>query len=351
MNTLEGGHTGGYSQELHKSKHCVSDKGTGSCLDEDLIRITGKIMNKLRERDHTMIKIDMNQPCSKIHEDICRNLKETQGCKSEACMLTMNSLLSKLGKHRKRFIKSFNQIMPKDWMKTRGRTAKRKRTKRKKRSKRRIKRHKKGYTKELPVDIAEVDPEHLPKEEMDVDALLSTEEIEQFLESQTQSDPTFYTYGAVPIDFSDCSVSHLCKFNCEDHLKKGKTKIGVVFNTDPHNKEGEHWISMYMDLKGHNFKGCPAIYYFDSYGRKPPKRIKTLIDKAQKQGSSCGNPLKYFYNDHGFQNRGAQCGMYAIDFIKGMLSGQSFQEYLNSGVGDERMKDLRDEYFINPNDF
>jgi hypothetical protein len=42
--------------------------------------------------------------------------------------------------------------------------------------------------------------------------------------------------------------------------------------------------------------------------------------------------------------------MYAIDFINQMLSGKTFEEYLNGGVSDERMKDLRDEYFIDPNE-
>jgi hypothetical protein len=255
-----------------------------------------------------------------------------------------------LGPHKDEAIASFNQLMPPGWMKTKGKTARNKRKKRKKKSKR-LRKAAKNREVALDISVAEADPEHLPKEEVDENAWLATDDIEGFLDRQTQLDPSFYTYGAVPIDFSDCSVSHLCRFSYKDHLKKGKTKIGIVFNTDPHNKEGEHWISMYMDLKGHNFEGCPAIYYFDSYGRKPPKKIRSLIEKAQKQGQECGNPLKYFYNDHGFQSHGAQCGMYAINFIKAMLSGKSFEEYLNSGPGDNKMRELRNNYFINPNDF
>jgi len=350
---LEGGHVGGleggYSRKLHKKKHCVKDKGTGSCLDEDIIRKVAKILNKMRKKDHSIMEIDVSQPCHKIHEDICRNLKETQGCQSEACILTMDGLLNQLGPDKKRAVASFNKLMSKDWLKTKGKTARNKRKKRKKKSKR-LRKASKGKKGIPEVAEDEVDPDHLPKEEVDVNAWLATDDIEEFLDRQTQIDPSFYTYGAVPIDFSDCSVSHLCKFSCKDHLKKGKTKIGIVFNTDPHNKEGEHWISMYIDLKGHNFEGCPAIYYFDSYGRKPPKNIQSLVEKAQKQGQECGNPLKYFYNDHGFQSHGAQCGMYAINFIKDMLSGKSFQEYLNSGTGDDKMKDLRDDYFIDPNE-
>jgi hypothetical protein len=349
---LEGGLEGGYSAELHKKKHCVGEKGTGSCLDEDLIRDVGRIMNQLRKKDHAFTEIDLSQSCAKVHEAICKNLK-TQGCRSEACMLTMSdSILNKLGKKKKkRFITSFYELMPKDWLNTKGKTARNKRKKRKRKSKRLRKARARTQARKAP-EIAEeeVDPEHLPREEVDENAWLATDDIEGFLDRQTQLDDEFVTYGAVPIDFSDCSVSNLCRFSCKDHLEKGQTKIAIVFNTDPHNKEGEHWISMYIDLKGHNFKGCPAIYYFDSYGRKPPKKIQALIEKAQNQGRECGNPLKYFYNDHGFQRHGAQCGMYAINFIKDMLSGKSFQEYLNSGTGDDKMKDLRDDYFIDPNE-
>ena len=89
----------------------------------------------------------------------------------------------------------------------------------------------------------------------------------------------FYFYGAVPIDFHKCSVSDLCSFNMKKHLKKGKTKIGIVFNTDPSNKDGKHWISMYIDLIGHNLDSNPGIYYFDSFGRKPPEEILKLAVK------------------------------------------------------------------------
>ena len=336
---LVGGLTGGYSRKLHKKKHCAgNEKGTGSCLDADLIKIAGKTLNQMRDSKN---QIDLSKPCHEIHEDICRILDQMYGCGSEACLLTMDAFLSKLGKHRKRFIESFQLVMPKEWMKTKGKTAKAKRKKKKKTKKKK---------KFLRVEEAEVDPEHLAKEQIDENAMLSTDEIEEFLKRLRQKDESFYDYGAVPIDFSDCSVSHLCKFNCREHLSKGQTKIGVVFNTDPHNREGEHWIALYAELKPCSIPGVPAIYYYDSYGRKPPKRVRDLIVKMQKQGEECGKPFKYFYNDHQFQKHGTQCGMYAIDFINQMLSGKTFEEYLNGGVSDERMKDLRDDYFIDPNE-
>ena len=104
-----------------------------------------------------------------------------------------------------------------------------------------------------------------------------------------------------------------------------------------------------MDLQGKNYES-PAVYYFDSYGRKPPSRIQELIEKAQKQADECNQGLRYFYNDNQFQKRGSQCGMYAIHFLKEMASGKSFEEYLNGDVGDDLMKQLRDDFFIDPNE-
>ena len=56
-------------------------------------------------------------------------------CDSEACMLTMSHLLKKLGKDKKRFIESFNPVMPKDWLLKKSKTVKKNRKKKKKRAK------------------------------------------------------------------------------------------------------------------------------------------------------------------------------------------------------------------------
>uniref|UniRef100_A0A6C0F722 Ubiquitin-like protease family profile domain-containing protein n=1 Tax=viral metagenome TaxID=1070528 RepID=A0A6C0F722_9ZZZZ len=329
---LTGGHVGGYSKRLHNPKHCVKqNKHTGSCLDEDLIRKVAKILN-----------MDTQLPCYTLHDMICKYLKESHGCDSESCMLTMSHLLKKLGNDKKRFIESFNPVMPKDWLQKKGKTVKKNKHKKKKRAKKK--------KIELRPEIAEVAPEDLPGEHVDQDALLSTDDITEYLKRQENNYPGFYSYGAVPIDFSDCSVSRpLCKFDCKTHLDNNQHQIGIVFNTDPHNKPGEHWISLYMDLQGKNYE-YPAVYYFDSYGRKPPSRVQELIEKAQKQADECNTSLKYFYNDNQFQKHGSQCGMYAIHFLKEMASGKSFEEYLNSDVGDELMKQLRDDFFIDPNE-
>ena len=179
----------------------------------------------------------------------------------------------------------------------------------------------------------------------DYNEWLSTDDIEKCLNQHKEADKNFYFYGAVPMDFNKCSVSNLCSFDLNSHLNNNKNKIGIVFNTDPSTKGGKHWISMYIDLGGYNLNE-PSIYYFDSYGKKPSKNVQRLINKIKKQGEQNKMNILYFYNDHPYQKYDSQCGMYSIHFIKKMLEGLSFDEYLNSKLTDKQMSQLRSEYFI-----
>lgn len=290
---------GGARIKMYEPKHCSPDSDTsnGSCLDTKLIKKIGKILNKKKN-----IEIDLSQSDEFIHNDILEVMNNLYNCNSESCILSLKDILKLLGNDKNKLKKSFKPVMPDDW-------------------------------------------------EGDDNAWLSTDDIEESLKQYQNKDKNFYFYGAVPIDFSDCSVSNLCSFNLNEHIKKKKDKIGIVFNTDPHTKDGQHWISMYVDINGRNMNGRGGIYYFDSYGRKPPKQIKNLINKILKQSEKCKCNLNYFYNDKCYQSINAQCGMYSIHFIKKMIENISFNDFLESGLSDKLMIDRRDDYFIDPNEF
>ena len=303
MNSLVGGENnnklkGGARRKMFVAKHCAPHKDTskGSCLDKDLIMKIGKILNKKKN-----INIDLKLPLEEIHNEILEIIQSTNDCDTEACLLTMKDIIKQLGKDKNKFKESFKPVMPKEW---------------------------KG----------------------DDNAWLSTDEIEESLKQFEKKNTDFHFYGAVPIDFSKCSVSNLCSFNLKKHMAKGDKKIGIVFNTDPHTRKGQHWISLYVDIQGQNLEGNPGVYYFDSYGRKPPKEIHKLIQKILKQGQKCKCKFNYFYNDHSYQNINAQCGMYSIHFIQQMLQGLSFRKFLKSGLNDKKMIHYRNQYFINPNE-
>jgi hypothetical protein len=345
----EGGQEGS-GKRLKKEHHCApGNTSESSCLNEDLIRKVAKIMNRIRikgtkrgkkkgprgrhktkrqegsQRGHKYTPIDLKQPCSKIHGEICENLERVEECKAEACLLFKDDIFKGLTSEEKEEAKeSFIPMMDEDMVK--GKVKKKK------------------VKKEDGVTI--IKPEAI----VDDESWLSTELITRSCEDDMDAYKEYVFMGAEPRDFSDCKVSPLCRFNHKKHMDNGETKLGFVFNTDPHDEDGEHWISMFMDLKGHNLPGEPAIYYFDSYGRKPIDEIQELIDKTRGTCEETGKPMRYFYNDHPFQKGGAQCGMYAIHFLKEMVKGTSFEDYLNLKPCSELMIQKRYEYFMNPND-
>ena len=247
--SLEGGATGGARKKMYKEKHCSPKKSDihGTCLDKNMILKIAKTLNKLEKNNNNLRKINLHQSLEDIHGDICQNIQKLSKCNSEACWMKIKSLMNHFNINEDEFKDNFKPLMPENW--------------------------KNNYNK-----------------------WLSTTEIEDCLNQHMEADNNFYFYGAVPIDFKKCSVSNLCSFNMNKHLRQGHSKIGIVFNTDPSTKDGEHWISMYIDLGKHNSNHC-GIYYFDSYGNKPCKEITNLIHKIKKQGSKCNRNPIYFYND------------------------------------------------------
>ena len=319
---------GGAKKRLSKKQHCApgSKMEAGSCMNKDLIKKVARAMNSVGKKRKKYKKINLSLPCYKIHAEICKNLEEVDDCKSEACLLFKDDILQKLSPRAIRdFEFSFQPPMDEDML-----TSKVKKKKIKKQGK----------------------TVHKPHAKEDENAWLSNKNITDACIRDEAMYPEYAFFGAEPIDFSDCKVSMLCKFNQEEHRKQGKTKLGFVFNTDPHDEDGEHWISMYIDLMGHNLPDNPAIYYFDSYGREPPDEIDEFIKKCQdiSDKEKKHKPLRYFYNDKDFQKSGAQCGMYAIHFLREMAKGRGFKEYLNQNPTNAKMKQLRPIYFVSPED-
>ncbi len=293
---------GGYQKLNFKPEHCspTSDINNGSCLDPDMILKVAKSLNQIIKDKNEYEKIDLNSKTNDIHNEICKLLTKITGCSSESCWMNIKKLMEKLGKDKEKFKDSFKPIMPKKWIK-------------------------------------------------DYNTWLRTNDIEESLNQYHNANKQFYFYGALPIDFDDCSVSDLCSINLKEHISNGIKKIGIVFNTDPHDESGEHWISLFVDIDGTNLNRIPGIYYYDSYGNKAPDEIEELVQKLKKQGSKINKDFKYLYNDYSYQKENYQCGMYAIHFIKEMLKGIPFKKFLDKHkLTDKNMLNKRKEYFISP---
>ena len=174
---------------------------------------------------------------------------------------------------------------------------------------------------------------------------LSTLDIENAVKQYEKVHPDFVFIGAVPIDFDyeysmgKCIVDELCKMNLGSNVRNNKKKVGIVFNLDKHTESGSHWIAMFVDL---NKKG---IYYWDSYGEKPPKEVSILANRLVKQGKEIDRKMEYKVNKVRHQYKNSECGVYCINFIISLLEGKSFEDVTENKIDDDTINLERDFYF------
>ena len=144
-------------------------------------------------------------------------------------------------------------------------------------------------------------------------------------------------------------------------------QIGMVINLDPHDKPGSHWVSLYTNFDKNQ------IYFFDSVGKKPRKKIKKFINKLTKymykkkynHSLNINKVLddikhhkksKYIKNlekfdirhntiQHQFEN--SECGVYSINFIVRLVGGETFDMITNNILKDDFMNNCRKTYFNN----
>jgi hypothetical protein len=212
---------------------------------------------------------------------------------------------------------------------------------------------------------------------------LSTTHINEVIEQYQEKYKDFLFFGAVPYDFEDLPVLGMHNINFDNLKKENKTKIGVVINLDEHYKDGSHWVALYADLN--KFQ----VYFFDSIGKRPYKRIRKFINKItkymyhQKFGEKLhindviekfkkikglpedkvtkfiesnsylknllggGFDIRYNHIQHQFNN--SECGVYSINFITRLVEGETFDDIITNITKDEAMNQNRKVYFRNVN--
>jgi hypothetical protein len=193
---------------------------------------------------------------------------------------------------------------------------------------------------------------------------LSNVDIFAVLKQYMKAYKNYVIIGPTPIDFNKrpkdnngkCVWQDLCDFSLESYIKRGITKIGIVFNLDEHNEPGSHWTSMFIDIK-HKF-----IFYFDSAANTTPPEITALKTKIIKQGKLLGKSMKFKYYQnypHEHQKTNTECGMYSLFFNITMLMGQisdgtklrdmGFKSRINlfkkGKISDKYVEALRNVYF------
>jgi hypothetical protein len=172
---------------------------------------------------------------------------------------------------------------------------------------------------------------------------LNTFNIQEVMKQYEKKFPDFQFLGAVPMDFDDLPELGIKNMNFKKKHDDGKKRLGIVFNLDEHYKSGSHWVGMYIDLQ----KG--QLYYFDSYGVVPEKRVRNLMKRICK---ACVNELgidqKKFdlrSNNIRHQFKNSECGVYSMNFIIRLLNGETFDYITENATYDDDMNKCRSVYF------
>jgi len=174
---------------------------------------------------------------------------------------------------------------------------------------------------------------------------LNTIDIRDVMNQYEIKYPDFEFIGPVPMDFDtkvgfgECVVDELCKINLDELMKKGKTKIGVIFNLDKHTQSGSHWVAMNCDIN----RG--EICYWDSYGIKPNPEVIVLMNRLKEQASKLNKKLEIKINKVRHQYKNSECGMYCIYFITSLLDGKTFEKVVRNIIDDDTMNNKRNDFF------
>ena len=190
---------------------------------------------------------------------------------------------------------------------------------------------------------------------------LSTTEINECMERYMKLYPDFLFVGAVPIDIEDLPQFGVKSLDYDKLAKKGRTKIGIIYNLDEHDKSGSHWVSFFIDTLNRK------IFYSDSAAKPPEKRVKRLVKKLSESwylkdtNKKIDLPLDSYMNESGqniveqkygikfntmqHQFGGSECGVYSINFIVRLLRGDEFDEINKIRNTDKEMNVCRKKYF------
>jgi hypothetical protein len=185
---------------------------------------------------------------------------------------------------------------------------------------------------------------------------LSNKDIDHVMYQYEEVYKDFNYLDTVPIDFQDLKHLKIANINFNNLVNNGINRIGVVFNLDEHTKGGSHWVSLFSDLKK------KQIYFFDSYGIKPEKRIRAFMAKIANFLSNSnnfnekniisnnldqigGSEIDIRFNKIRSQFGGSECGVYSMSFILRLLNEDSFEKITRSKVPDETINKCRQYYF------
>lgn len=190
---------------------------------------------------------------------------------------------------------------------------------------------------------------------------LSTTNINEIVEQYEHKYQDFKFLGATPYDFADHPELGISNLNL-DHFCKKYNKFGMIINFDNYNQPGSHWVALYANIKNNK------IYYFDSYGTRPKKRICDFVKKIAlwcynhnidptnhindtDESFMTNEKNKYEklmdiqYSNIRHQYKDSECGVYSVNFILRLLHNESFDLICSRIIDDDTINQFRKVYF------
>jgi hypothetical protein len=172
---------------------------------------------------------------------------------------------------------------------------------------------------------------------------LSNDEIDFIMKPYQKVKPDFYYLGT---SYSNCNKYPGCELyrvDFDSHMKSGIKYFGTILNLDSRGQDGSHWVSIYIDTVS------KRVYYCDSNGKKPNSNIQNFIDEAINNLNRLDNSNEYvaIINKKKFQNDSSECGVYSCNFIIRMMSGEPYEQIINTPLDFRSINSCRSVYFSN----
>ena len=149
------------------------------------------------------------------------------------------------------------------------------------------------------------------------------------------------------MDFDELPFIGIKDINYDELYKSGKEILGFVFNLDEHWQNGSHWVALYADLDKN------IINYFDSYGKRPEKRVRKLVERISKWCYSkdhCKDACSELNESDSYmrtntKNKIEKKMKYSLNFILRQLNGETYDHITQNKTLDDNMNECRDVYF------
>jgi hypothetical protein len=174
---------------------------------------------------------------------------------------------------------------------------------------------------------------------------LNTTNIDDSMRQYENKYKDFFYLGTVPLDFEKLDYYVFKNIDFNKYIEEGKRRFGTVINLDKSYQSGSHWVSLFFNFDS------GEICYSDSYATNPEPEIAKFIQKVGKFIKTNLNKeplIKINRTRH--QRGGSECGVYSMEFILRLLSGESFEQITAKRIPDEEVNKCRNIYFRNAKD-